>query len=202
MADCGLGNLHSLLSALTELAPNDKVELSADPARLRAADCVFLPGDGSFGACIAEIDARGLRQTLVEIARSRPFFGICVGMQVLFEASAEAPGVAGLRILPGTIKRFVPQPDLRVPLMGWLDTCEAGPTHPVLASCGQGERYYFMNSYYAAADGANVVLAAHHGVPFAAAVATTPALFATQFHPEKSQVQGRQLLKDFVARIN
>lgn len=200
VADCGLGNLHSLQGALRMVAPGDTVELTADADRLRVADCVFLPGDGSFGACVAEIDARGLRFVLSELARSRPFFGICVGMQVLYENSEEAPGAKGLGVLRGTISKFQSGGELRVPLMGWLDTQATKPAHSVLAGNGAHERYYFLNSYYAPKDSGQVVLSAMYGKPFAAAVTAGPALFATQFHPEKSRVQGLRLLSNFLGR--
>ena len=156
---------------------------------------MFLPGDGSFSACVEEIDARKLRAPLVEAATTRPFFGICVGMQVLFEASAEGPG-AGLGVLPGNVEKFPAAAAAKVPLMGWLDTV-AGAPHPLTEGVAPQERFYFLHSFYVRPQPELTVLKARHTCTFAAAVAHD-AMFATQFHPEKSAAAGVALLKRFL----
>ncbi len=196
VADCGLGNLHSLLGALVRLAPGDRIELTADADIIGRADAVFLPGDGSFGACMAEMDARGLRAPLLAAARAKPFFGICVGMQALFEGSAEAPSVSGLGVLQGTAARFPSGHGIKVPLMGWLDVAVRQRQHRVFADVAEGERFYFLHSYCLPAQEASA-LVGRYAAPFAAAVASGD-LVATQFHPEKSHEQGLGLIKRFL----
>lgn len=199
VVDVGLGNFHSIEGALARLAPDALIELSDDPAAVAAADCVILPGDGAFGMCVAAIDRRrGLREQLVAAARTKPFLGICVGMQVLYEASEEGASAAGLGVLAGTVRRFVPAAGFKVPLMGWLEVARAQPAHPLLAAVDPAARFYFLNSFYVPADAGHVVLRAQHASAFAAAVAKG-SLFATQFHPEKSSGAGVRLLANFLA---
>lgn len=197
VVDCGLGNIHSLLGCLRRLTSVDRIEYTADAELIKQADCVLLPGDGSFGACVAEIDARGLREILVEAATSKPFFGICVGMQVLFEASEEGEG-AGLGVLAGTVKRFPAAADAKVPLMGWLDVQQIAE-HSLLVNAS-ATRYYFLHSFHVSDRVASTVLAGRYTADFAAAVAQDK-LFATQFHPEKSAVAGVSLLERFLAAV-
>ena len=197
VADCGLGNIHSLLAALRRLAADDSVELTCEPRTIERADAVFLPGDGSFGACMAEIDSRGLRSVLVDAAAAKPFFGICVGMQVLFEKSREAPGVRGLGVLAGTADRFPVAEKAKVPLMGWLDVRKTPNRHPVFAAVNDRDRFYFLHSYFLPADCEQAVLVGEHSRRFAAAVASGR-LVATQFHPEKSHARGLSLLERFL----
>ncbi|MCY4325684.1 MAG: imidazole glycerol phosphate synthase subunit HisH [Betaproteobacteria bacterium] len=198
VADCGLGNIHSLLAALRRLAaPDERVELTANPRHIERADAVFLPGDGSFGACVAEIDGRDLRSVLVDSAASKPFFAICVGMQVLFEASQEAPQARGLGVLDGQASRFPAAAGIKVPLMGWLDVQTVADRHPVFASVSDGDRFYFLHSYFLPATSRQVALTGQHSSPFAAAVAAGR-LVATQFHPEKSHAAGLALIEKFL----
>lgn len=198
VVDIGLGNIHSLLACLRRLAGAGQVELAADAAALADAACVVLPGDGAFSACVAEIDARpGLRAALLAAARAKPFLAICVGLQLLYEGSEEGGG-AGLGLLPGTVRRFPARPGAKVPLMGWLDVApDAG--HPCCAGLRPAERFYFLHSYYAPADGDGTLMRAEHTAPFAAAVARGE-LLATQFHPEKSARAGVRLLANFLRR--
>lgn len=196
VVDCGLGNIHSLHGCLERLAPDARIDYTDDPKLIDAAASVVLPGDGAFGACVAEIDGRGLRGTLVEAAKSKPFFGICVGMQVLFEESEEGEG-RGLGVLPGRVRRFPSGNGAKVPLMGWLDVSVSGERHPFLGHVTDESRFYFLNSYYVPAESAATVLAAEHTASFAAAV-SEGSLFATQFHPEKSSADGVRLLDRFL----
>lgn len=200
VVDCGLGNIHSLLGCLRRLAPGDRIEFTADPALIEEAACVLLPGDGAFGAYMDEIDQRGLRETLVAAASTKPFFGICVGMQVLHESSEEGES-QGLGVLPGRVLRFPVATGAKIPLMGWLDVDVAESSHPLAAGLAAGTRYYFLHSYYVPDEGDHVLLRARHTKPFAAAVARD-GLFATQFHPEKSAAAGIGLLAAFLERVN
>ena len=196
VVDLGLGNIHSLLGCLRRLAGTASVALVDDAEAVREADAVVLPGDGSFSACVAEVDARpGMRAALEQAAQERPFLAICVGMQLLYEGSEEGAG-AGLGLLPGTVRRFPSQPGAKIPLMGWLDA-RLDSASPYCAGLRTDERFYFLHSYYAAAAGDEVLMRAEHTAPFAAAAARD-GLLATQFHPEKSAAAGCRLLANFL----
>jgi imidazole glycerol-phosphate synthase subunit HisH len=196
VVDLGSGNIRSVEKALAAVGAH--VSVTADADAIADADKLMVPGQGAFGACATGLDRRGgaLRQALrAFIASGRPFFGICIGMQMLFEDSEENPGVPGLAILPGRVRRFVHKPELKIPHMGWNQTRRSAkaPTH-----LPDGAFYYFVHSYYPEpARAEDVVLTSEHGAPFCAAVARDN-VFATQFHPEKSQSAGLALLRRFV----
>jgi len=195
VADLGSGNLRSVEKALAAVGAD--VHVSADPDALARADRLVVPGQGAFGACAVALNQAGgaLREALrAFIATGRPYFGICIGMQLLFEASEENPGAQGLGVLPGRVRRFAGQPGLKIPHMGWNQT-RRGPGAP--AGLPDGAFFYFVHSYYPdPARPEDVALTSEHGAPFCAAVARGP-LFATQFHPEKSQAAGLALLRRF-----
>jgi len=161
------------------------------------------PGQGAARDCMREIDARGLRQAIVDAARSKPFLGICMGMQVLFEHSEEGD-TACLGILPGTVRRFPHEAmhdeagdKLKVPHMGWNNVHQAIP-HPLWAGIEDGARFYFVHSYFVQPDRPDAIAGfSHYPFPFSCAVATAN-MFAVQFHPEKSQNDGLMLLGNFV----
>lgn len=197
VVDFGLGNIHSLHGCLARLAPKARIEYTDSPSAIEDASCVILPGDAAFGTCVREIDGRGLRQALRDAALSKPFFGVCVGMQVLFEKSEEGEG-EGLGVLPGTVRRFRAARGAKVPLMGWLDVEVVGKGEGVAAHVEDGDRFYFLNSFFAPADCGHAALVARHTEPFAAAV-ERGGLFATQFHPEKSSATGVRMLSNFLA---
>ena len=190
--DYGGGNIGSLISALARRAV--PFELTQDPARIARARAAILPGDGAFGATMTALNERGLDTAIrAHIEAGKPFLGICVGMQALFESSDEYGGHAGLGILPGTVRRFAHAP--RVPHMGWNElTIER--THPFVEGLHGGEYAYFLHSYRVI-DSSDVVASAEYGERFAAVVARDN-LMATQFHPEKSQRTGGVLLDNFL----
>ncbi|HXU61002.1 MAG TPA: imidazole glycerol phosphate synthase subunit HisH [Polyangia bacterium] len=195
VADLGSGNLRSVEKALAAVGAD--VQVSADPDAIARADRLVVPGQGAFGACAVALNQGGgaMRQALKAfIATQRPYFGICIGMQLLFEASEENPGAQGLGVLPGQVRRFAGHPGLKVPHMGWNQT-RRGPA--AADGVPDGAFFYFVHSYYPdPARPEDVALTSEHGAPFCAAVARGP-LFATQFHPEKSQAAGLALLRRF-----
>jgi glutamine amidotransferase len=197
LVDTSMGNLKSVARALARAGA--EVEVSAYPERVRAADRIVVPGQGAFGDFASAL-LRGLGDALREhVAKDRPYLGICLGMQALFESSEEAPGARGLGILPGSVRRFAsdmrdpddPSRRLKVPHMGWNTV---SGSHPLLPS---EDSFYFVHSYYCEPEESAVVGRASYGITFAAAVARG-ALFACQFHPEKSQRAGAALLERFV----
>jgi glutamine amidotransferase len=191
--DYGGGNIGSLVAALERR--NVNFELTEDPNRATAADAAILPGDGAFGATIDALAVRGLDTAVRDIvAAGKPFLGICVGMQVLFESSDEFGGDAGLGIFAGHVRRFTGAP--RVPHMGWNDLTLEG-AHPFVAGLHGGEYAYFLHSYRVA-DSDATVASTDYGGRFAAIVARDNVM-ATQFHPEKSQRTGARLLDNFLA---
>src|SRR5688500_15171 len=151
VVDYGMGNLRSAAKALERVGA--RVEVTSDPARVRSADAVVLPGVGAFGRCVENLKAAGLEDAVREAAASaRPFLGSCVGMQILFEESEEFGPVAGLGILPGRVKRFVTDsPDMKVPHMGW-NRLAVKRAAPHLKGIADGEHVYFVHSYYVECD--------------------------------------------------
>jgi glutamine amidotransferase len=193
VVDFGGGNLGSLISALERRGAEFTV--TADPDAVLGADAAILPGDGAFAATMDALRARGLDGALrATIAAGRPFLGICVGMQVLYERSSEYGDHAGLGIFSGTIARFERAP--RVPHMGWNEL-EPVAYHPFVRGLAAGSYAYFLHSYRAEVD-ADTLAATTHGERFAAIVARDNVM-ATQFHPEKSQATGALLLDNFIA---
>jgi glutamine amidotransferase len=203
VVDYGMGNLHSVSKAVEHVAPGTRVEVTSDPARVSSADRVVFPGQGAMPDCMREMDSRGLRPAVLAAARSRPFLGICIGLQMLFERSDEG-GVGGLAVFPGTVRRF---PDsamvdaegrkLKVPHMGWNRVKQA-KAHPLWSGIEDASRFYFVHSYFPeAGEGDLVTGTTEYGVPFTCAVARD-SIFAVQFHPEKSNTAGLRLLANFL----
>jgi glutamine amidotransferase len=173
--------------------------VTGDAERIAGAPAVVLPGVGAFGACMANLGRLGLVEPVrAAIAAGRPFLGICLGMQLLFEESDEFGPVKGLGVLPGRVVRFAPAPARKVPHMGW-NTLRLASRVPQLAGIESGASVYFVHSYYPVpADAALVATTTPYGVEFASSVARDN-VFACQFHPEKSQRVGLRLLENFVA---
>jgi glutamine amidotransferase len=202
VVDYGMGNLRSVSKALEHVAPGADVRVTARPEDLRAAGRVVVPGQGAMPDCMRELRARGLAEAVVEATKTKPFLGICIGLQMLFDYSEEG-NVEGLAVLPGSVRRF---PDglidgsgarLKVPHMGWNQVTQT-IAHPIWEGIADASRFYFVHSYYASeADPSTASGQCEYGLPFTAAVARDN-MFAVQFHPEKSQAAGLRLLQNFV----
>ncbi|MBQ0832947.1 imidazole glycerol phosphate synthase subunit HisH [Marinobacter sp.] len=199
--DYGMGNLHSARKAVEHVAPDTRVLVTDNADKIREADRVILPGVGAIRDCMAEIRRLGVDELVREVSRDRPFLGICVGMQALMSRSEENGGVAGINLFPSEVRFFGDSlvengERLKVPHMGWNQVYQA-KAHPLWQRIPDGDRFYFVHSYYAEAEGnADIVGRSHYGVDLAAAVARDN-IFAVQFHPEKSAGAGLQLLKNF-----
>ena len=201
VVDYGMGNLRSVEQALRKVAPTAEIAVTDDADTIVNAKRVVFPGQGAMPDCMRELDTRGLRDAVLLAARSRPFLGICIGLQMLFEHSAEGE-VAGLGILPGKVGRFAsPMRDaqgnkLKVPHMGWNQVHHG--QHPLWEGIAQDARFYFVHSYYVQPLDASLVQAtSQYPRSFVCAVAKDN-LFAVQFHPEKSSTAGLKLLQNFV----
>ena len=193
--DYGIGNLHSAQKALERVGADAR--LTADRGLIRDADGVVLPGVGNFGRCMEALEESGLDDIAIEAACSgKPFLGVCVGMQMLYEGSEEVPEVPGLGVLPGTI-RLLP-PTVKRPQIQW-NVLEARRDSALLAGLPVPTWVYFVHSY-AAPDDENVVATCDYGGPVTAVV-ERGALAATQFHPEKSGAVGLGLLANFVSVV-
>ncbi|MGQ0824327.1 MAG: imidazole glycerol phosphate synthase subunit HisH [Actinomycetota bacterium] len=195
VVDYGIGNLRSAEKALQHLGAD--AVLTADAAAVAGADAVVLPGVGAFGACMQALRDAGLEPVTKEAATDgRPFLGVCIGMQMLFDASDEAPDVAGLGVVPGRVTRL--PASVRLPQMGW-NTLEVTATSALCAGLADPVWCYFVHSYVPEPhDDAHVAAWCDYGRRFAAAIEIGP-VWATQFHPEKSGDTGLQLLANFVA---
>ncbi|WP_137937255.1 imidazole glycerol phosphate synthase subunit HisH [Chitinivorax sp. B] len=202
--DYGMGNVRSVTKALEHVAPEAQVLLTSDTQQIEQADKVVFPGQGAMRDCMAELTARGLRAAVSQAAATRPFLGICIGEQMLFEHSEEFD-TPGLGILPGTVTRF-PQDKmmdargnrLKVPHMGWNEVWQNRP-HPLWHGIDNGARFYFVHSYHVTTTGTELITGeSDYPYRFTCAVGRAN-LFATQFHPEKSHTAGLRLLSNFVA---
>ncbi|MCB1205132.1 MAG: imidazole glycerol phosphate synthase subunit HisH [Verrucomicrobiae bacterium] len=197
--DYGGGNLRNVLNVLAFLGHEGK--LVGDPDDLKGIDRLIFPGVGSFGDCTEELDRRRLREPLIDWVKSdRPYFGICLGYQVLFERSSESPGVAGLGVLPGEVVRFSPDPGLKVPHMGWNQVVPVERSHSIWQDTPDPLYLYFVHSYYPVpADSSIVASTTEYGERFASSILSGNT-FAGQFHPERSQEAGLRLIGNFLER--
>ena len=199
VVDYGMGNLRSVAKAIEHVAPTARILVTADPAVVAAADRVVVPGQGAMPDCMRELEARGLREAVIRAAHDKPFLGICIGLQMLFEHSEEGD-VPGLAIFPGRVRRFPPAvaaQGLKVPHMGWNEVAQAVP-HPLWAGIADGARFYFVHSYYVEPASPEAIAGSTvYGIPFTSAVARAN-IFAVQFHPEKSAADGLRLLANFM----
>lgn len=203
VVDYGMGNLRSVAQAFMHVAPEVDVCISGEPDMIRAADRLVLPGQGAMPDCMQSLRASGVLEAVLEGARNKPLFGVCVGEQMLFDRSDEGDAEC-LGLMPGKVIRFdlqgQVQPDgsrYKVPQMGWNQVHQL-QTHPLWAGVPDQSYFYFVHSYYAVpVSPAHALAETHYGAPFCSA-AGRDNLFATQFHPEKSASAGLQLYTNFV----
>lgn len=195
--DYQMGNLRSVQKGFERVGC--PAEIIADPRQIGPTDKVVLPGVGAFGDAITELRRRDFVPVIKDvIAANRPFLGICLGLQMLFDVGYEGGAYEGLGILGGTVKRFELPHEFKVPHMGWNRGRIVRPA-PILRETAPDTYFYFVHSYYVAPTDPNVVaIETDYGGPFTAMI-WRDNLFATQFHPEKSQAEGLKLLKNFAA---
>jgi glutamine amidotransferase len=201
IVDYGMGNLRSVHQAVRKVAPDATVCVTDDAKIIAAAKRVVFPGQGAMRDCMRELDARGLRQAVLDAAHNKPFLGICIGLQMLFEHSSEGD-VPGLGVLHGEVVRFASGltdkqgGKLKVPHMGWNRVHHAN--HALWNGIEQDARFYFVHSYYVQpSDAALSQATSDYPQPFVCAAAKDN-LFAVQFHPEKSAAAGLKLLQNFI----
>jgi imidazole glycerol-phosphate synthase subunit HisH len=195
VVDYGMGNLRSVAKAIEHVAPQAEVRVTADPEVILSSERVVVPGQGAMPDCMRQLAQSGARDAVLEALRTKPFLGVCVGLQMLFERGEEGD-TPGLGVLAGTVPRFRVT-GLKVPHMGWNEVMQVRP-HPLWSGIAEASRFYFVHSYYPVPREAALTAAtAFYGAPFTCAVARDN-IFAVQFHPEKSQSAGLQLLSNFV----
>ncbi|MFA9275872.1 MAG: imidazole glycerol phosphate synthase subunit HisH [Candidatus Aquirickettsiella gammari] len=203
VVDYGMGNVRSVAQAFRAVAPEAQIVISGDIADIRSADRLVLPGQGAMPDCMGCLQESGLQEALLQAAREKPLFGVCVGEQMLFDVSAEG-NTPCLGLLPGKVVRFDLSGQLqedgsryKVPQMGW-NRVRQSQTHPLWNGIADESYFYFVHSYYVQPEQAqDVVGTTEYGQIFTSAVAREN-IFATQFHPEKSAAAGLQLYKNFV----
>jgi imidazole glycerol-phosphate synthase subunit HisH len=202
VVDYGMGNLRSVSKALEYVAPLATVIITSDPAVIRAASRVVVPGQGAMPHCMQALADHGLREAVLDAAKSKPFLGICLGLQMLFEGSEEGNS-PGLGILLGRVKKFVLNESadtdaqkLKVPHMGWNQVHQV-IEHPLWRGIANDSRFYFVHSYFVVAHELEIIAAStDYPAPFTCAI-TKFNIFAVQFHPEKSHHAGLTLLSNF-----
>ncbi len=205
VVDYGVGNLRSAQKGLERAAAEEgldlEVRVTPEPADIERARGVVLPGVGAFAHCMEELGVAGMTDVVLDAAASgRPFFGICVGMQILFEESEEFGRVRGLGVLPGRVTRFRSR-SVKIPHMGW-NALEKKTPNSMFDGIADGTYYYFVHSYYAQpTDTALLAATSTYGDEEFAAAVGRDNVFATQFHPEKSQDAGIRLLRNFVRSV-
>ncbi len=202
IVDYGMGNLRSVHKALEHVAPAASIAVTSDPDIVSKAGRIVVPGQGAMRNCIHELEARGLREAVIEAATCKPYLGICLGLQMLYEESEEGH-TQGLNILPGKVVHFpaaamktADGQKLKVPHMGWNQVHQV-IEHPLWQDIAEDSRFYFVHSYYVdTQDSASIAAQSQYPFPFTCAIAKDN-IFAVQFHPEKSQIAGLTLLSNF-----
>ena len=204
VVDYGMGNLRSVAKALVHVAPDASVIVTDDPRLIRSAARVVLPGQSAMPDAMAHLEATGLRGVVEACLADRPFLGVCLGLQMLFDSSDEGDTTC-LGAIPGDVRKFSDEDmilgsgeRLKVPHMGWSPVRQTR-RHPLWSGIDDGERFYFAHSYFPVPDDARLAVGtASYPAPFTCAIARAN-IFAVQFHPEKSQRAGLRLLANFVA---
>ena len=201
--DYGMGNLHSVAKAIEHAPTSCKIIVTHDKSAILNADRVVLPGVGAMRDCMGEIKRLELDDVIKDVARNKPFLGVCVGMQALLDHSSENEGVQCLGLISGDVKYFGDEPKdnnnekLKVPHMGW-NKVDQKLAHPLWKGIPSGSRFYFVHSYYACDVNEEYISGTtEYGVTFSSAIARDN-IFAAQFHPEKSQHSGLQLYENFI----
>ena len=197
--DYGVGNLRSVHNAVSFISPKTKSIVTSDPDIVAKADKIIFPGQGAMPDCVLHLEKLGLKESVIEAAKQKPFLGICLGLQMLFESSEEG-NVKGFGLLPGYVKRFqlIKKERIKIPHMGWNKVSIIN-SHPMWNKIDTGHRFYFVHSYYAETTNKSLIMAtSSHGEEFTSAIAKDN-IFAVQFHPEKSSELGLQLLKNFIS---
>ena len=196
IVDYGMGNVRSVQKAIEHVAPNDKVYLTDNKSIIENSDRIVFPGQGAMGACMQALEQHDLVDLIKRAEHEKPFLGICLGLQLLFDHSQENDGTDGLSIMAGDVVHF-PQSELKIPHMGW-NTVKQTMDHPLWHQIDDNARFYSVHSYYVeVADPSIIAGTTNYGIDFTCAIAKDN-LFAVQFHPEKSQHDGLQLLENFV----
>ena len=196
IVDYGMGNVRSVQKELECVAPNDKCILTNDPEVIRDSDRVVFPGQGAMGSCMRALESSSLVDEIKSSFESKPFLGICLGLQLLFDFSEENEGTHGLSIVPGKVIKFNNN-ELKIPHMGWNNVNQVRE-HPLWYKIKNNSRFYSVHSYFVKpVDSEYVVGTTKYGHEFASVIAIDK-VFAVQFHPEKSQSDGLQLLRNFV----
>lgn len=198
LIDYGAGNLRSVANALRALGVEP--EVVANAADLDGATHLVLPGVGSFGDCMAQLEQRGLANLIREwVSAGRPYLGICLGYQILFDASDESPGVSGLGLFRGRVRRFTESPGLKIPHMGWNSAMLSRADLKNWQGLGEAPYFYFVHSYFPEPEDESIIASrTGYGADEFASAIEAGAVLACQFHPEKSQDAGLRLIGNFL----
>lgn len=198
LIDYGAGNLRSVANALRAIGVEPNI--ASGPEGLEGTTHLVLPGVGSFGDCMEQLGKRNLVGPIRDwVTAGKPYFGICLGYHILFESSEETPGMRGLAVIPGVVRRFQEQPELKIPHMGWNSVIPRHPDSPMWQELGTEPYFYYVHSYFPVpADDAPISAETLYGADRFAAAIERPNLFACQFHPEKSQDAGLRLIRNFL----
>jgi len=203
VVDYGMGNLRSVAKALEFVAPTLNIVVTDNPKDINSAKKIVFPGQGAMPDCMRELDARNLKTAIIEAAKVKPFFGICIGLQLLFQHSEEG-NATGIGVLPGNVKKFPVDKmrdasgnKLKVPHMGWNQVYQT-QSHPMWHNIESGSRFYFVHSYYVVPKDDEIIAGFSEYPSKFTSVIANQNIFAVQFHPEKSQHAGLQLMRNFV----
>jgi len=195
IVDYGMGNLRSVSKAFEKIGAD--VTVTNAKEKIKSASALVVPGVGAFGDCIKNLDKTGLLDEIKNFIKSgKPYLGLCLGMQILLESSEEAPGISGLGLITGTVKKFSPKLGLKIPHMGW-NRIKIKSKNILFENIQDDAYVYFVHSYYVEPkDKSFITTETDYGISFCSSIGKDN-IWATQFHPEKSQTIGLQILKNF-----